>query len=413
MKEDKLFKKDFTLVVIGQIISLFGNAILRFALPLYLLRTTGSASLFGIVTACSFLPMIVLSLLGGVLADRVNKRNIMVGLDFGTAVLMIVFSLFIGKLPIVPLFIVTLMLLYGISGTYQPAVQASMPVLASEKNLLAANATINQISSLAGLLGPVVGGILYGAFGITPILIISIICFTASAVMEIFIKIPFEKKENSGSVLSIVKADLSESLQFVCVEKPVFIKVIVIIAAFNLILSAMIIVGIPVIIVEILGLGDALLGSTQGALALGGLAGGIYIGMRGHKMKLEKGYLLLISSGAAVFLMGIVMLISPSPYFSYAAITVLSFLAMSVSTMFSIQMLSTVQAQTPPNLVGKVVACLIAIAMCAQPAGQAVYGFLFEYFREQSWAVLVGAAVVSMIVGIYSKATFRELENQK
>lgn len=413
MKEEKLFSKDFTLVVIGQIISLFGNAILRFALPLYLLRTTGSASLFGIVTACSFLPMIVLSLLGGVLADRVNKRNIMVGLDFGTAVLMIVFSLFIGKLPIVPLFIVTLMLLYGISGTYQPAVQASMPVLASEKNLLAANATINQISSLAGLLGPVVGGILYGAFGITPILIISIICFTASAVMEIFIKIPFEKKENSGSVLSILKADLSESLQFVRVEKPVFIKVIVIIAAFNLILSAMIIVGIPVIIVEILGLSDALLGSTQGALALGGLAGGIYIGMRGHKMKLEKGYLLLISSGAAVFLMGSVMLISPSPYFSYAAITVLSFLAMSVSTMFSIQMLSTVQAQTPPNLVGKVVACLIAIAMCAQPAGQAVYGFLFEYFREQSWAVLVGAAVVSMIVGIYSKATFRELGNQK
>ena len=78
MKKQILFQKDFTLVVIGQIISLFGNAILRFALPLYLLRETGSPSLFGAVTACSFIPMIIFSLFGGVLADRVNKRNIMV-----------------------------------------------------------------------------------------------------------------------------------------------------------------------------------------------------------------------------------------------------------------------------------------------------------------------------------------------
>lgn len=53
-KKTKLFRRDFTMVVIGQVISLFGNAILRFALPLYLLQVTESASLFGIVTACSF-----------------------------------------------------------------------------------------------------------------------------------------------------------------------------------------------------------------------------------------------------------------------------------------------------------------------------------------------------------------------
>ena len=74
--QTKLFRRDFTLVVIGQIISLFGNAILRFALPLYLLRETGSSTLFGVVTACSFAPMVILSMVGGVLADRVNKRDI-------------------------------------------------------------------------------------------------------------------------------------------------------------------------------------------------------------------------------------------------------------------------------------------------------------------------------------------------
>lgn len=91
--QSKLFQRDFTLVVIGQIISLFGNAILRFALPLYLLRETGSSTLFGVVTACSFAPMVILSMIGGVLADRVNKRNIMVGLDFCTTALISVFYL--------------------------------------------------------------------------------------------------------------------------------------------------------------------------------------------------------------------------------------------------------------------------------------------------------------------------------
>ena len=122
--QTKLFGRDFTLVVVGQIISLFGNAILRFALPLYLLRETGSSTLFGVVTACSFAPMVILSMVGGVLADRVNKRDIMVGLDFSTAAIIMLFYFSLGKIPTVPLFIVVLMLLYGISGTYQPAVQA-------------------------------------------------------------------------------------------------------------------------------------------------------------------------------------------------------------------------------------------------------------------------------------------------
>ena len=52
----KLFSKNFTLVVIGQIISLFGNAAIRFALPLYLLNMTGSSALFGTVTACAIIP---------------------------------------------------------------------------------------------------------------------------------------------------------------------------------------------------------------------------------------------------------------------------------------------------------------------------------------------------------------------
>ena len=126
---NRLFRRDFTMVVAGQIISLFGNAILRFALPLYLLRETDSSSLFGAVTACSFIPLIVFSLLGGVLADRKSKRNIMVVLDFSTAAAVLIFELLLGRISLVPLMIAALMILYGISGAYQPAVQAAIPLL--------------------------------------------------------------------------------------------------------------------------------------------------------------------------------------------------------------------------------------------------------------------------------------------
>ena len=133
---NNLFKRDFTLVVIGQVISLFGNAILRFALPLYLLRETASSSLFGAVTACSFIPMIIFSLLGGVIADRKNKRNSMVVLDFTTAAVIALFYIALGKIPLVPLMISALMILYGISGAYQPAVQASIPLLTDKETLM-------------------------------------------------------------------------------------------------------------------------------------------------------------------------------------------------------------------------------------------------------------------------------------
>lgn len=56
MKLKQIFSRDMIILVLGQVISLFGNAIVRFALPLYLLRETNSPSLFGVVTACSFLP---------------------------------------------------------------------------------------------------------------------------------------------------------------------------------------------------------------------------------------------------------------------------------------------------------------------------------------------------------------------
>ena len=157
---EKLFNKNFTMVVIGQIISLFGNVILRFALSLYILDATGSATIFGSIMAVSMLPTIILSPFGGMLADRVNRRNIMVALDFTTAAIVFVFGLVLNENSAVPAIAVVLILLSLIQAFYQPSVQSSVPLLQKENHLIQANSVVNQVMAFSNLLGPVLGGIL-------------------------------------------------------------------------------------------------------------------------------------------------------------------------------------------------------------------------------------------------------------
>lgn len=410
MKNTQIFKRDFTMVVIGQIISLFGNAILRFALPLYLLRETDSSSLFGAVTACSFIPMVIFSFLGGVIADRVNKRNIMVALDFFTAIIIVVFYFALGQIPLVPLMIVMLMLLYGISGAYQPSVQASIPLLVDYEALAKGNAIINMVSTLSNLLGPAIGGVLFGAFGLTPILVISIVCFTISAIMEIFIHIPYQKRDKEKGVFATVRNDLIESFYFVKREKPIFLSVVGILAIFNLVLSAAMIVGIPVMVVQVLGMSDADLGIAQGALGLGGLIGGLLAGTSTQKLKIRYNYIYLLICSSTALIMGISLMSAVPTSIGFWLITIMSFVTMCVSTMFTISIFTVVQQQTPIHLLGKVMATIIAVSSCFQPIGQAIYGELFENLETISWVIMVGAAIVSFSVSILSKRIFYRLE---
>lgn len=399
------------MVVIGQIISLFGNAILRFALPLYLLRETDSPSLFGAVTACSFIPMIVFSLLGGVITDRKNKRNIMVILDFTTAAVIALFYIALGKIPLVPLMISVLMILYGISGAYQPAVQASIPLLTNKETLMKGNAVINMVSTLSGLLGPIIGGVLFGSFGIYPILFISIGCFVFSAVMEIFIHIPYEKSIDNKSVFKAAGSDLRECFLFVKNEKPIFLSVLGILVLFNLILSAAMVVGIPVTVVQTLGMSDTALGITEAAMGLGGLAGGIIAGAAAQKMQLKNGYVTLVICSLTALIMGAALLDAVPPIIGYIVITAACFGMMCTSTMFTVTLFTAVQQQTPPLLLGKIMAVIIAVSSCSQPLGQAVYGVLFDVFSDVPYVVMIGAAAVSFAVAVFSKRIFAGLES--
>lgn len=357
----KLFNKDFILVLIGQIISLFGNSILRFALPLYMLNITKSASLFGIVSACSFIPMIFATPIGGLIADRINKRNIMVFLDFLTALITCISMLLIGKVNLVILILICLILLYSIQGIYQPTVQASIPFLVPSNDIIQANASINLVASLANLIGPVIGGILFGFFGIIPILYISGVCFFAAAIMEMFINIPSVKKYKDNKFLCLILTDMKDSFTFMIHHRPEILKMSFIISIFNLILSACAMIGLPIIITQNLGLSletaSRLYGYVEGAMGAGSLMGGILAGVLAKNINIRYSNLLIIICSLTFLPIAIALSSSLPVITTYVIITASSFFMMMLASFFSIQLMSCLQILTPNELLGKVISC--------------------------------------------------------
>ena len=94
--KQRLFTRNFSLLIAGQALSLFANCILDFAFSMYILEQTGSAAIYAGVLAVAMIPTIILSPLGGVLADRANRRNIMVFLDFASGLVILMCALLIS-----------------------------------------------------------------------------------------------------------------------------------------------------------------------------------------------------------------------------------------------------------------------------------------------------------------------------
>ena len=108
--------------------------------------------------------------------------------------------------------------------------------------------------------------------------------------------------------------------------------------------------------------------------------------------------------------MGISLLLGLPEIISYWVITLMCFVAMGVSTLFVVQIYTVVQMQTPPELVGKIMATLVSVAMCGQPIGQMIYGILFDVFSGNAWIVMLIASIASILITWYSRQVFKQLE---
>ena len=147
---------NFARFLTGRTLSVLGGNMLRFALSLYILEQTGSAAEYGTVLALGYVPTILLSPLGGVLADRADRRAMMAALDAGYCALALGMAACCaagGPLRLLE----GLLLASSVLGCLDaPVVQASVPLL-SNGNIARANAATNQTVQLVGVLSPMLG----------------------------------------------------------------------------------------------------------------------------------------------------------------------------------------------------------------------------------------------------------------
>jgi len=400
-----MWNRDFSLLITGQVISIFGNMVLSFALPLYILYISGSAAMFGVVLGLPYISLLVMSPIGGIMADRLKKQRIMFWLDLATTVIIVLYmalsGLFAAALPIV---IVKLMALNAIQGIYMPVIQASVPALVAADKLVPANSAVSVVNMLASMAAPAAAGLLFDRFGLGPILAISALCFAITAGMDLLIRIPFKKQSAPESVFQMVKSDLSQAFRFTVKEKPILAKIAAVAFMLNLALMATLLVGLPVLITQHLGMSMAMVGLNQSIMTVGGLIGGITAGALGSRLKFRNLYRPMAISALFTIPMGLVFLFEVPALVAYVTITAAAALILVLVQICSIQMIAFVQEQTSTELIGKVMSILMMLPFLANALGMLVFGMLFERLAALPWLVMFAVGLAAAAIAVYARA---------
>ena len=410
---EKLFTKNFTLLILGQLTSLFGNFILKLALSMYVLEATGSAAIFAGILSAATIPTILLSPLGGILADRADRRNIMVALDALTGVSVLCAALFLSESNAIAV-ISTLLIILSILGAFEtPTVQACIPTMLQGDNIMKGNAVVNQVASLSYLIAPVLGGVLYAMLGLKPVMYASVVCFFITALFECFIKLSYQRIQNQGGVLQIVKQDFLSSMQYITKEQTSISKMLLLTALSRFFVMGITIVGLPFLVRTVLGFNPKYYGAAESALAVATILGSIAAGILAEKLKIHKLSVLLASMGIFIIPAGIVFILPVNAMIKYG-VTVVSFCGMqAVISIFSIFAVSLIQQRTPNHLIGKVMAYTSTVTLCVQPIGQIVYGFLFDRFYSAVYFVLIPTGIIVCIVGLSAMSFFKNMEKEQ
>jgi MFS family permease len=408
---DKLFHKNFSLLIAGQASSLFGNCILDFALSMYVLETTGSATIFASFLAVAMLPTILLSPLGGVIADRANKRNIMVILDFATGITILISAVVIDRANNLVIICITL-IIQSILGAFEtPTVQACVPQMQKGDNIVRGNAIVNQINAISTFVAPFIGSLLYTTFGLKPVMYAGVFCFLLTAFLECFIKLDYKPEKSSCGIFQIIKGDLIDSTRFVCRERPAIFKTLILTAVISFFVQGVALVGLPYIVRTVLGLNANYYGAMESMLGFTGILGSIIAGLIVEKFKIRKLYLTLLIIAVPLLPCGIIFLLVQDTQINYV-ILLLSFAIIQISAcVFSVFALSIIQQLTPDNMIGKVMAYTATFSLCAQPLGQIIFGILFDGFSSAVYLVLIPTGIILAIISLTTKEFFLKIEN--
>ena len=291
------FKK-FLLLWMGQLISAIGGGLTGFGLGVYVFEKTGSAAGMALVTLLGFLPTLVLSVPAGVLADRYDRRLLMMlGDGFsGLGVLFILLCMMRGET-----FLLQICLGVFISAVFSslldPAYKATVSDLLTEDEYSKASGLVSLAGSARYLVSPLVAGILLSVTDVKVLLVIDICTFMITVISTFAVRKGIDTQKTATQVS--FQESLQEGWNAIRVKKGVFLLVMV-----SSVLTLFI--GVFQILAEplVLSMADAkTLGITETICASGMLVSSLYLGIRGIK----KGYVKILSISlalAGVFILG-------------------------------------------------------------------------------------------------------------
>ena len=395
--------RNLGILVLGQIISLFGSAIQRFALSLYVLDMTGSGSIFASILAVSMIPIMLLAPVAGVIADRMDRKKVMVVLDFISAAIIGCYACLLYDDGKQIMYVGILMfLLSAISTIYQPAVTSSIPDLVKSDDLIAANGIVQQVSSLSNFLGPIIAGLFYGLMGIKGIVILNGISFFFSAVMELFLNIPHKKNGMEGPILRTFVNDMKDSSRYLLKENRIIFRMIVTSGLYNLFLVPVFSVGAPYIIKVTLGMSSQVYGLCEGVIAIGMIIGAMIVSSKPEAFHIKRIHQVLYISCVSMFMMGVFLLIPNSSVvlrlvstIGFTFFAMLIMLALGIANVISA---AFIQRSVPGDMLGKISAYGLAFATFCIPLGQLIFGGMLDILSEKVSLLVIVSAIFTFFV---------------
>ena len=363
----------FTIVWFGQVVSLVGTAMSGFGLTLWAYRTTGLATALSMVAFFNFAPMILVSPIAGVLVDRWNRKWTMALSDLAAAVMtLVVLVLFLaGRLQLWHLYVTGA--LSAAFGTFQwPAYSAAISMMVPKKQYQRASGMISMAESGSGIAAPILAGALVGILGfgkLWVIFVIDLATFLVALGALIIVAIPNPPRVESDHAESLFRQSMF-GFRYIWQHRPLFDLQMVFFAS-NLIASLCITI-LPALILARTGNNATMLGYTESAAAIGGVAGGALLTVWGGPKRKVNGVLLgmVLTSLFGTLVIGLGR--------SLPVWITGSFLTMVVLTVLNGSNQAIWQSKVPPALQGRVFSVRRLIAQVVVPISMLASGPLAD-----------------------------------
>ena len=365
---------------------------LCFACPLYLLDRSGSSTLYGAVAAIAFIPGVLATPAGGVLADREGRRSVLAALGIVLMVAAMLFAPMKCSLPLAAVVAVMLCVQYVVQSILKPILQIETLRIAGKEKVERATALVSQTTMASNILGPVVGTAVYGCFGIDTLCTTASVAFAISALL---FGVALKQNASSetmgdGATRTTCRNDFRESIRYL-LQNASLVAVILLAAVLNLALVGLTI-GAPIIVTKHLGMQSSCVGIVEVAMGLGGLAGSGLVGIWPHRFSFNDicRYVAMICFGVAPI---IVAQLFGADAYVFTVFAVGSAWVMVWASIASVEIIAFVQRAAPTELCGKVLSVVYMVLSCATPIGQLTYGVAYDRWTP----AIVFAAMLAVL----------------